>query len=146
MTITFVCRSAKVSKKDGLTPLELYVIIKGKRRFVSLNRKIDYKLFNAKKQIVRGDTQTNEYIEAVRMKCYSLEAEMLKRGLLLTVDTFVYAFKHGIKQNCISVYGLFDKFMEKQLEKEEVGLGTETEKVERPSPFFVSYSCNSLVC
>ena len=26
------------------------------------------------------------------------------------------------------------------------GLGTETEKVERLSPFFVSYSCNSLVC
>ena len=26
------------------------------------------------------------------------------------------------------------------------GLGTETEKVERLSPFFVSYFCNSLVC
>ena len=26
------------------------------------------------------------------------------------------------------------------------GLGTETEKVERLSPFFVSYSCNSLDC
>ena len=24
MTITFVCRATKVSKKDGLTPLELY--------------------------------------------------------------------------------------------------------------------------
>lgn len=64
MTITFVCRSSKVSKKDGLTPLELYVIINGKRRFVSLNRRIDPKLFNPKKQIVRGDDQMNEYIEA----------------------------------------------------------------------------------
>lgn len=82
MIITFICRSAKVSKRDGLAPLELYVIIDGKRRFVSLNRKIDHKLFNPKKQIVRGDPQTNEYIEAVRMKCYSLETEMLKRGLL----------------------------------------------------------------
>ena len=124
MTITFVCRSSKVSKKDGLTPLELYVIIDGKRRFVSLNRKIDPKLFNPKKQIVRGDTQTNEYIEAVRMKCYALETEMLKRGLLLTVDTFVYAFRHGIRQNSISTYGLFDKFMEKQLEKKNIGLIT----------------------
>ena len=81
MTITFVCRSSKVSKKDGLTPLELYVIIDGKRRFVSLKRRIDHKLFNPKKQIIRGDTQTNKYIEAVRMKCYSLETEMLKRSL-----------------------------------------------------------------
>ena len=138
MTITFVCRSSKVSKKDGLTPLELYVIIDGKRRFVSLKRRIDHKLFNPKKQIVRGDTQTNEYIEAVRMKCYSLETEMLKRGLLLTVDTFVYAFKHGIRQNSISLYGLFDKFMEKQLEKKEVGLITQA--------IYVKYRCTIRYC
>lgn len=138
MTITFVCRSSKVSKKDGLTPLELYVIIDGKRRFVSLNRRIDPKLFNAKKQIVRGDTQTNEYIEAVRMKCYALETEMLKRGLLLTVDTFVYAFKHGIRQNSISTYGLFDKFMEKQLEKKNIGLITHA--------IYVKYRCTIRYC
>ena len=138
MTITFVCRSSKVSKKDGLTPLELYVIIDGKRRFVSLKRRIDHKLFNPKKQIVRGDTQTNKYIEAVRMKCYSLETEMLKRGLLLTVDTFVYAFKHGIRQNSISFYGLFDKFMVKQLEKKEVGLITQA--------IYVKYRCTIRYC
>ena len=138
MTITFVCRSSKVSKKDGLTPLELYVIIDGKRRFVSLKRRIDHKLFNAKKQIVRRDAETNEYIEAVRMKCYSLETEMLKRGLLLTVDTFVYAFKHGIRQNSISLYGLFDKFMDKQLEKKEVGLITQA--------IYVKYRCTIRYC
>ena len=138
MTITFVCRSSKVSKKDGLTPLELYVIIDGKRRFVSLKRRIDHKLFNPKKQIVRGDTQTNKYIEAVRMKCYSLETEMLKRGLLLTVDTFVYAFKHGIRQNSISLYGLFDKFMVKQMEKKEVGLITQA--------IYVKYRCTIRYC
>ena len=138
MTITFVCRSAKVSKKDGLTPLELYVIIDGKRRFVSLNRKIDHRLFNPKKQIVRGDTQTNEYIEAIRMKCYALETEMLKRGLLLTADTFVYAFRHGIRQNSISFYGLFDKFMEKQLEKKNIGLITHA--------IYVKYRCTIRYC
>ena len=138
MTITFVCRSSKVSKKDGLTPLELYVIIDGKRRFISLKRRIDHKLFNPKKQIVRGDTQTNEYIEAVRMKCYSLQTEMLKRGLLLTVDTFVYAFRYGIRQNSISVYGLFDKFMEKQLEKKDVGLITQA--------IYVKYRCTIRYC
>ena len=138
MTITFVCRSSKVSKKDGLTPLELYVIIDGKRRFVSLKRRIDHKLFNPKKQIVRGDTQTNEYIEAVRMKCYSLQTEMLKRGLLLTVDTFVYAFRYGIRQNSISTYGLFYKFMEKQLEKKDVGLITQA--------IYVKYRCTIRYC
>ena len=49
---------------------------------------------------------------------------MLKRGLLFTADTFVYAFKYGIKQNSISVYALFDEFMVKQQEKMKVGLIT----------------------
>lgn len=123
MTINFVCRQSK-SGKDGLSPLELYVIIDGKRRYVSLNRRINPKAFNNKRQMVKGDTQTNEYIEAVRMKCYTLQTEMLKRGLLFTADTFVYAFKFGIKQNSISVYALFDEFMLKQQEKKKVGLIT----------------------
>lgn len=123
MTINFVCRQSK-SGKDGLSPLELYVIIDGKRRYVSLNRRINPKAFNNKRQMVKGDTQTNEYIEAVRMKCYTLQTEMLKRGLLFTADTFVYAFKYGIKQNSISVYALFDEFMVKQQEKKKVGLIT----------------------
>ena len=138
MIITFICRSSKVSKRSGLTPLELYVIIDGKRRFVSLNRRIDPKLFNPKKQIVRGDTQTNEYIKAVRMKCYSLQTEMLKRGLLFTADTFVYAFRHGIRQNSISVYGIFDKFMEKQLEKKNLGMITHA--------IYVKYRCTIRYC
>ena len=138
MTITFVCRGSKVSQKDGKTPLELYVIINGKRRYVSLNRRIDPKRFNSKKQIVRGDNQTNEYIEAVRMKCYALQTEMLKRGLLFTADTFVYAFKYGIKQNSISVFSLFDEFMLKQGEKRKVGLITQA--------VFVKYRCTIRYC
>ena len=138
MTLNFVCRGSKVSKKDGLTPLELYVIIDGKRRYISLNRRIDPKSFNNKKQMVKGDDQTNKYIEAVRMKCYALETEMLKRGLLFTVDTFVYAFKYGIKQNSISTYALFDEFMEKQEEKKKVGLITHA--------IYVKYKCTIRYC
>lgn len=138
MTLNFVCRGSKVSKKDGLTPLELYVIIDGKRRYISLNRRIDPKSFNNKKQLVKGDDQTNEYIEAVRMKCYALETEMLKRGLLFTVDTFIYAFKYGIKKNSISTYALFDEFMEKQEEKKKVGLITHA--------IYVKYKCTIRYC
>ena len=138
MTINFVCRKGKTSVRDGLTPLELYVIIDGKRRFVSLNRRIDPKSFNSKKQMVKGDDQMNEYIEAVRMKCYALETEMLKRGLLFTVDTFVYAFKYGIKKNSISVYGLFNEFMVKQEEKRKVELITQA--------IYVKYRCTIRYC
>lgn len=137
MTINFVCRQSK-SGKDGLSPLELYVIINGKRRYVSLNRRINPKLFNPKKQSVRGDNQANEYIGAIKMKCYSLQTEMLKRGLLFTADTFVYAFKYGIKQNSISVYALFDEFMARQQEKRKVGLITQA--------IYVKYRCTIRYC
>lgn len=133
MIVNFVCRRCKASARDGLSPLELYVIIDGKRRFISLNRRISEKKFNTKKQMVKGDDETNKFIEAVRMKCYALETEMLKRGLLFTVDTFVYAFKYGIKANSISVYGLFDEFMEKQEEKKKVGLITHA--------IYIKYKC-----
>lgn len=124
MVINFVCRKSKISKRDGLCPLELYVIIDGKRKFISLDRKIDYKLFNAKKQVVKDDNQTNEYISAIRLKCYSIETEMIKHGQLLNVDTFVHAFKYGIKSSEISVFSLFDEFMERQVEKHTKGLNS----------------------
>lgn len=138
MIVNFVCRKKKESSRDGLCPLELYVIIDGKRRYISLSRKINIRLFNAKKQIVKGDAETNEFIDAVRMKCYSLETEMMKRGLLFTADTFVYAFKHGIKSNSISVYGLFDEFIQKQDEKKKVGLITYA--------MVVKYKCTARYC
>lgn len=61
MVVNFVCRKSKISKRDGLCPLELYVIIDGKRKFISLDRKIDYKLFNAKKQVVKDDIPESYY-------------------------------------------------------------------------------------
>lgn len=137
MKINFVCRKSK-SGKDGLCPLELYVIIEKRRRYISLHRRIDPKLFVQKKQMVKGDNLTNDYIEAVRMKCYSLETEMLKRGLLLTTDTFCYAFKYGIKKNNISVYALFDEFLEKQEEKKKVGLITYA--------IYTKYKCTIRYC
>ena len=105
---------------------------------MSLNRKINPKAFNNKRQMVKGDALTNEYIEAVRMKCYTLQTEMLKRGLLFTADTFVYAFKYGIKQNSISVYALFDEFMARQQEKRKVGLITQA--------IYVKYRCTIRYC
>ena len=81
MTITFVCRSSKVSKKDGLTPLELYVIIDGKRRFISLKRKIDQELFNPKKQIVRGDTTSQIYTRSIE------EEQKLQNPSEMKLDT-----------------------------------------------------------
>lgn len=137
MTITFVCRKSK-TKRDGLAPLELYVIIDNRRRYMSLGRSVDPKSFIPSKQLFKDNDTLNEYLDAVRMKCYSLQSEMLKRGLLFNVDTFLYAYKYGLKQNAISVYALFEEFMEKQQEKKKVGLITQA--------IYVKYKCTIRYC
>ena len=45
--------------------------------------------------------ELNEYIDTIRSRCYALESEMLSLKLHLTVDTFVNAFRNGIKLNTI---------------------------------------------
>jgi len=113
MIVNFVCRKSKV-RSNGTAPIELSVIINGRRKYVALDRKINPKSFIAKKQMVKGDESLNEYLNAVRNKCYSIETEMIKYHMLFNTDTFTHAFKYGLKSNAISVNGLFDEFLKKQ--------------------------------
>ena len=113
MIVNFVCRKSKV-RSNGTAPIELSVIINGRRKYVALDRKINPKSFIAKKQMVKGDESLNEYLNAVRNKCYSIETEMIKYHMLFNTDTFTHAFKYGLKSNAISVNGLFDVFLKKQ--------------------------------
>lgn len=39
MVINFVCRASK-AKKDGLSPLELSIIINGKRKYITLDKNV----------------------------------------------------------------------------------------------------------
>jgi len=118
MIVNFVCRKSKV-RSNGTAPIELSVIIDGRRKYIALDRKIDPKSFIAKKQVVKGNESLNEYLNAVRNKCYSIETEMIKYHMLFNTDTFTHAFKYGIKTNAISVYGMFDEFLKKQEAKLE---------------------------
>jgi hypothetical protein len=51
--------------------------------------------------------ELNEYIDTIRSRCYVLESEMLSLKLHLTVDTFVNAFRNGIKLNTITIEQAF---------------------------------------
>lgn len=123
MVVNFVCRNSK-KRSDGRSPLELSVIINGKRRYLSLERRIKTSLFDSKKQRVKGDKETNEYMEAIRSKCYQIETEMIKAKMLVTVDTFIHAYKNGVNPNHISLYELFDEYIKRQCAKYEQRLIT----------------------
>ena len=106
MVITFVCRASK-AQKDGLSPLELSIIINGKRKYITLDRNVKVANFDSKKQKVKGDAAINEYTVALKVKCYGIETEMMKNGMDVTMDSFVDVFKNGFKANTITILQLF---------------------------------------
>ena len=125
MKISFLCRASK-SQKDGLSPIELSIIINGRRKYITLDRRIDSVHFDSKRQCVKGDSGINDYLQTLRTKCYNIETEMIKNGMEITVDTFTDIFKNGFKSNSITILQLF-KEHNKQIEKKiERGIITKT--------------------
>ncbi|MBP9991398.1 MAG: site-specific integrase [Bacteroidales bacterium] len=138
MIVNFICRASKAGVRDGLSPLELSVTIEGKRRYITLDRRANANKFNAKKQSFRGDKSLNEYLEAIKAKCYDVETAMLKAKMLFNVDTFCFAFRNGMIENDISIFGLFDEYISRQKSKEEKGLITRA--------VYVKYKCTIRYC
>lgn len=121
MIINYVCRASK-AKKDGLSPLELSIIINGKRKYITLDRKVKAANFNSKKQKVKGDAATNEYMVALKAKLYNQETEMIKNGMEVTIDTFVDVYKNGFKANTITLLQLFREHNEQFGKKIDKGV------------------------
>ena len=107
MVINFICRSSKAGK-DGLSPIELSIIINGKRKYITTDRRVKASSFNTKTQKVSKDKETNEYLEALRSKVYAQETEMLKQGVEVTMDTFMDIYKNGFTSNTITLLQLFE--------------------------------------
>ena len=110
MRLNYVCRASK-SKKNGLSPIELSVIIGGKRSIITIDRYVKSSLFNAATQKVRGDKELNDYLDTIRKKCYSLENELIKMDNF-TIDSFVNAFKNGITYKEDTILKVYDKHNE----------------------------------
>ena len=125
MVVNFFCRPSKV-KKNGKSPIELSVYINGSKRYFTLAREVKASDFNTTTQRVKNDTATNEYLEAIRAKCYAIETEMIKRGLYLTVDTFYEVYKNGFEENTITLLQLFKKHNEQFEKKIKSGVITDT--------------------
>lgn len=110
MVLNYVCRASK-ARKDGLSPIELSIIINGERSVITLDRKIQSQKFNSVTQKVKGDKEINEYLETIRKKCYQIENELIKMDSL-DIETFVHSFKYGLKKKEDSLLQVFDKHNE----------------------------------
>lgn len=110
MTINFICRASK-ARKNGLSPIEVSVIINGERAVITLDRQVLSTKFNPSTQKVRGDKDLNDYLEVIRKKCYGLETELLKIDRLDT-GTFVQSFKNGLPKREDTLLSVYDKHNE----------------------------------
>ena len=110
MTINFICRASK-ARRDGLSPIELSIIINGERTIMTLDRRVLSSKFNPATQKVRGDKDLNEYLDVIRRKCYSIETELIKLDSL-NLETFIHSYKYGIKQKEDTLLTVYDKHNE----------------------------------
>jgi integrase len=110
MTICFVCRASK-ARKNGLSPIELSVIIDGIRTIITLDRQVHHTKFNPKTQTVKGDKDLNQYLDVIRRKCFTIETELIKMDNF-DLDTFIHSFKYGIPQKQDTLLAIYDKHNE----------------------------------
>ena len=125
MTLSFLCRASKASK-NGLCPIEFSININGERKYVTTDRKVKPSSFNLRTQKVYNDKETNNYLATLRARLYAQETEMLKRGIVITMDTFMDIYKNGFEENTITLLQLFKRHNEQFEKKIDRGIITKT--------------------
>lgn len=110
MRLNFVCRASK-ARKNGLSPIELSIIINGERTIISLDRYVKSASFNPTTQKVKGDRNINDYLDTIKKKCYNIENDLVKTNSL-DVKTFVQVFKYGAAEADDTLLKIFDKHNE----------------------------------
>ena len=116
MVLNFVCRPSK-KRKDGLSPIELSVIINGERSIITLDRRVNPSKFNSATQKVKGDKELNEYLDVIKQKCYSIEKELIKADSL-TLKDFLDVYRNGFKSRSttiMEVYTLHNELYERDV-------------------------------
>ena len=110
---SFYCRPSKIDRK-GEAPVELSLVLNGKRVILQLPFRCKPADFNRKRQ----PEEIQQYLEAQRTNINRILAEMLSNSVPLTIDTLKdYMKTGGIKS--YTIQNLFDEFL--ALQKMRVG-------------------------
>lgn len=112
--LSFYCRSSKASKKNGLAPIELSLIINGERVFINLPRK-EYPATFKKAVSSKRTNPIKEYLEEVRNKFNDVQLDMMHNNIPLSADSLKEYYRTGGVKT-YKVKDLFDEYY-KLLEK-----------------------------
>ncbi|MBR1894500.1 MAG: integrase catalytic domain-containing protein [Bacteroidales bacterium] len=106
--VSFYCRESK-KNKDGLDPIELSLLINGKRCFIQLPRKEDPSAFKRAMNYKR-DNGIKAYLNAIRERLNDIKTALLRVGLPLTTNLLRDYFRAG-GYRTYTVRDLFDDYM-----------------------------------
>lgn len=124
---SFLCRSSKADR-NGLSPVELSIIINGKRTYVALGLK--YSADKFKKMIVsKKNNEILEYTSNVRCKLNKIIGELMANDIAITAQSIKeYFVNGGVKSYTLSM--MIADFIEYYSRKSNVN-GTTTNVVRK---------------
>lgn len=118
---SFICRASKADR-NGLSPIELSIIINGKRTYVSLPMKVSSSDFTKKINSKRNN-EILDYTSSVRLLLTKYCGEMMAQGTTITASAIKeYFLNGGRKIYCLN--NLRDEFLSYYGKKVEVGAVT----------------------
>lgn len=91
--VSFYCRESK-KNKDGMAPIELSLVINGKRCYVQLPRKEDPAQFKKELKSKKG-SDLKDYLSAIRIRLNEIETIFVQDGQALTAEALRDYFKTG---------------------------------------------------
>lgn len=106
--VSFYCRQSKTDKK-GLAPIEVSILINGKRELITLPRKERPEAFKNAISSRRG-SDIKDYVEAVRKRINEITTEMMEEKLELNTATLKRYFQHGGVKH-FTIENLFDEYL-----------------------------------
>ena len=115
--INFICRQSKVGKL-GKAPIEMSIIINGRRTYISLPRKEDPKEFH-KLITAKRANNLKDYLEQTYQKVLQTLTEMNRKGIPVKATTL----KEYIQRGCTDSYTIEELFIEYlQILKKRIGV------------------------
>lgn len=124
-TISFVCRPSKVDSK-GFAPIEVSLSVDGERIFFATTRKCKPSQFDSKRQLVKKDKETNEFLNVFRNKLYECQTELVKRNLPVTAKSIKNSYLNGFEEKKVMLLDYHRKFMRTIQDKCENGQLSDT--------------------
>ncbi len=117
LNINFYCRKSKANKQ-GLAPIEVSVIINGKRTYIALQRKAKPEEFE-KSTNSKKDNPIKQYCEQVRIRLNTIIDNLFEQDIELTAQTLKQYFLKGGVSTIYTLDDMISEFLE--IQKRKVG-------------------------